>query len=124
MSGGRMQEVERVSELLGVVQPTAGAFRNGDPEAEKLATRFAAAAQAQPLLLDAECVAEALRELRRLMPAGTDVCGMLLRDPAYLLRVQRGQKRIGVHPDSFPDASYLPPPRAAPPPRPQGKPGA
>ena len=63
--------------------------------------------QEQPLLLDSECVGEALGELERLLPSTTNVRHMLLRDPAYLLRVQRGQRRIGVHPDSFPDSSYL-----------------
>jgi hypothetical protein len=61
----------------------------------------------QPLFLDSEGVKEALAELKRLMPKNTDAREMLLRDPSYLLRVQRGQRRIGVNPDSSPDSSYL-----------------
>lgn len=71
------------------------------------AESLAAAIAAQPLLLDSEGVSEALKELERLMPPGTNVQAMLMRDPDHILRVQRGQKRIGLNPDSFPDASYI-----------------
>lgn len=97
-----MQELEKVERLLGVMPP--GELPEGDVRS---AETFAAAIAAQPLLLDSEGVAEALGELARLMPAGTDVHAMLMRDPDHILRVQRGQKRIGLNPDSFPDASYI-----------------
>jgi hypothetical protein len=54
--------------------------------------------EAQPKFLDLEHVQEVLQELGRLMP-GTDVAALLLRDPSWLTRVERGQKRLGQHPD-------------------------
>ena len=50
-------------------------------------------------LLDAELVQEALNELTRLMP-NSDPKRTLLRDPSVVLRVERGPKRLGPHPDS------------------------
>ena len=50
-------------------------------------------------LLDAELVMEALTELTRLMP-NSDPKRTLLRDPSVVLRVERGPKRLGPHPDS------------------------
>lgn len=50
-------------------------------------------------LLDAELVQEALTELTRLMPK-SDPRKTLLRDPSVVLRVERGPKRLGPHPDS------------------------
>lgn len=50
-------------------------------------------------LLDAELVQEALNELIRLMPK-SDPKRTLLRDPSVVLRVERGPKRLGPHPDS------------------------
>lgn len=97
-----VQELAAVRRMLGVKEP--GKVDSAAPDS---AERFAAAVQEQPLLLDSECVEEALAELERLFPANTNVRHMLLRDPAYLLRVQRGQRRIGAHPDSFPDSSYI-----------------
>lgn len=97
-----VQELDTVQRMLGVKAP--GEVDTASPDSAEM---FAAAVQEQPLLLDSECVGEALGELERLFPATTNVKHMLLRDPAYLLRVQRGQRRIGVHPDSFPDASYI-----------------
>lgn len=61
----------------------------------------------EPLFLDADGVEEALQELDRLMPNGTNTKSLLIKDPSYLLQVQYGQKRIGVNPDSFPDSSYI-----------------
>lgn len=97
-----MQELAKVHGMLHVK-----ARGEVDAAAPDSAERFAASVQEQPLLLDSERVGEALEELERLFPATTNVKHMLLRDPAYLLRVQRGQSRIGVHPDSFPDSSYI-----------------
>lgn len=88
--------------LLGVMPP--GELPDGHAQS---AESFADAIVAQPLLLDSEGVSEALEELRRLMPAGTNVQAMLMRDPDSILRVQRGQRRIGLNPDAFPDASYI-----------------
>lgn len=42
---------------------------------------------------------EVLEELRRLMP-GKDPVATLLRDPSWLLRVERGRKRLGDDPDT------------------------
>ncbi len=55
--------------------------------------------EAQPGLLDLEAVGEVLQEMRRLMPAGTDCAAMLAADPGWLTRVERGQRRLGQHPD-------------------------
>ncbi|PRW21043.1 ATP-dependent zinc metalloprotease FTSH mitochondrial [Chlorella sorokiniana] len=60
---------------------------------------LAALVQRQPRFLDAECVGEVLEELRRLMP-GKDAAQMLLADPSWLLRVERGRKRLGDDPDT------------------------
>ena len=49
-------------------------------------------------MLDSEAVGEVLAELRRLMP-GQDPADLLLRDPSWLLRVERGSKRLGQSPD-------------------------
>lgn len=48
--------------------------------------------------LDSEAVGEVLEEMRRLMP-NQDPAVMLLRDPSWLLRVERGAKRLGQSPD-------------------------
>lgn len=64
----------------------------GTEEVDRLVQEF-------PVLLDVEGVEEVLEEMRRLMPAA-DVQGLLRRDPSWIMRVQRGQKRLGQHPDS------------------------
>jgi hypothetical protein len=56
-------------------------------------------AEAQPLFLVTECVEQVLAEIQRLMP-GKDAAAMLVQDPDWLLRVQRGQQWLGLHPDS------------------------
>jgi hypothetical protein len=55
--------------------------------------------EVQPGLLDLEAVAEVLAEMGRLMPAGTNCAAMLAADPGWLTRVERGQRRLGQHPD-------------------------
>ena len=45
-----------------------------------------------------EAVEEVLEEMSRLMPK-QDPKMVLVRDPAWLLRVERGTKRLGPHPD-------------------------
>lgn len=42
---------------------------------------------------------EVLAELRRLMPA-VDPVATLLNDPSWLLRVERGRRRLGDDPDT------------------------
>jgi hypothetical protein len=83
-----MQEVAKVKRLLNV-------------------DCIARVVESEPRLLDSEIVEEALAELERLMPDGTNCRAMLLNDTSILFRVQRGQKRIGENPDSEPDSSYL-----------------
>lgn len=56
------------------------------------------AIEENPRLLDAEAVDEVLEELRRLMPQHNPV-QLLLQDPSWLLRVERGAKRLGQSPD-------------------------
>ena len=51
-------------------------------------------------LLDAELVQEVLDELHRLMPK-SDPKQILLRDPSYISKVERGTKRLGPHPDTM-----------------------
>jgi hypothetical protein len=59
-------------------------------------------AEAQPLLLDRSHVEEALTELRNLMGLSAPAAAMALRrDPGAMLRVQRGQRRLGVNPDEM-----------------------
>ncbi len=48
--------------------------------------------------LDVEGVSEVLEEMGRLMPKA-DPKAVLLRDPSWLMRVERGVKRLGPHPD-------------------------
>lgn len=55
--------------------------------------------EAQPLFLVPECVQQVLGEMQRLMP-GQDAAVLLVRDPDWLLRLQRGQQWLGLHPDS------------------------
>lgn len=55
--------------------------------------------EAQPLFLVTQCVREVLDEIHRLMPA-QDAAALLIQDPDWLLRVQRGQQWLGLHPDS------------------------
>lgn len=55
--------------------------------------------EACPRMLQAEIVEEVLIELERLMP-GKDAKAILLADPSWLLRVERGTKRMGDHPDA------------------------
>jgi hypothetical protein len=50
--------------------------------------------------LDVEGVAEVLAEMERLMP-GADAKAALARDPGWLMRVERGVKRLGPHPDDI-----------------------
>ena len=50
--------------------------------------------------IDAEAVEEVLQEMSRLMPK-QDPRMVLLRDPSWLLRVERGTKRLGPHPDDI-----------------------
>ena len=50
--------------------------------------------------VDAEAVEEVLEEMSRLMPK-QDPKMVLLRDPSWLLRVERGTKRLGPHPDDI-----------------------
>lgn len=102
MNLSNVQEVTKIEHLLGV--KPAGELPEGHVRS---AETLAAAIAAQPLLLDSEGVAEALEELQRLMPDGTDVQAMLLRNPDNILRVQRGQRRIGLNPDVVPDLSYF-----------------
>ena len=47
-----------------------------------------------------EGVREVLAEMARLMP-GADARVVLARDPSWLMRVERGVKRLGAHPDDI-----------------------
>ena len=53
----------------------------------------------QPRFLDLDGVRAVLADLRHLMPK-QDPRRLLLSDPSWLLRVQRGQKHLGQHPDT------------------------
>lgn len=55
--------------------------------------------EVQPLFLVTECVREVLAEIQRLMPK-SNAAALLMSDPDWLLRVQRGQQWLGLHPDS------------------------
>jgi hypothetical protein len=68
---------------------------------------ISALAEQQPAFLDSDGVSDALLEIKRLMPTGTDASAMLRRDPSFLLRVQRGQRYLGENPDADPESSYL-----------------
>lgn len=56
--------------------------------------------ETQPLFLVTECVQEVLAEIQRLIPGQQNAAALLVSDPDWLLRVQRGQKWLGLHPDS------------------------
>lgn len=51
-----------------------------------------------PRLFDTDLVAEVLDELARLMPTH-DPRQVLLSDPSWVLKVERGPRRLGQHPD-------------------------
>ena len=51
------------------------------------------------MFLATDCVEEVLADMARLMPK-VDTVALLLSDPGWLLRVQRGQRWLGEHPDS------------------------
>ena len=53
----------------------------------------------EPCFLDHAHVSEVLAEMARLLP-GLDVRRTLLADPGWLMRVERGPRRLGEHPDS------------------------
>ncbi|KAK9823776.1 hypothetical protein WJX72_005419 [[Myrmecia] bisecta] len=53
-----------------------------------------------PRFLDVEALGEVLEELQRMFPQG-DARATLVRDPTWLLRVERGTKRLGPHPDDI-----------------------
>lgn len=55
--------------------------------------------EVQPLFLVTECVEQVLGEIQRLMP-NANAAALLVSDPDWLLRVQRGQQWLGLHPDS------------------------
>jgi hypothetical protein len=55
--------------------------------------------EVQPLFLVTECVQQVLGEIQRLMP-NANAAALLVSDPDWLLRVQRGQQWLGLHPDS------------------------
>eukprot|EP01023_Acetabularia_acetabulum_P061815 TRINITY_DN751_c0_g2_i1.p1 TRINITY_DN751_c0_g2~~TRINITY_DN751_c0_g2_i1.p1 ORF type:complete len:235 (-),score=28.48 TRINITY_DN751_c0_g2_i1:364-1068(-) len=55
----------------------------------------------EPRFLDSEGVEEALRELNRLLGNQVNIRDMLFKDPSYLLKVERGQKRLGENPDAI-----------------------
>ena len=57
------------------------------------------------LFLEPECVAEVLDNLGRLVP-GRPARDLLLDDPQWLLRAQRGQRWLGEHPDTTMDSIY------------------
>ncbi|KAL4857589.1 hypothetical protein ACK3TF_002438 [Chlorella vulgaris] len=75
-------DLERLAALLG----------------EAAATDLDRLLQEHPRFLDAELVSEVLEELRRLMP-DSDPVQTLLADPTWMLRLERGQKRLGDDPD-------------------------
>eukprot|EP00775_Hariotina_reticulata_P005263 gene5263-5498_t len=58
--------------------------------------------EAQPLFLVTPCVEQVMQEISRLMPSCKDPAALLVSDPDMLLRLQRGQKYLGMHPDSDP----------------------
>ncbi|CAK0787048.1 hypothetical protein CVIRNUC_010264 [Coccomyxa viridis] len=69
--------IEKLGELLGVDAKITQSLVTTDP-------RF----------VDAEAVEEVLEEMRRLMPQ-KDPKMVLIRDPSWLLKVERGTKRLG-----------------------------
>ena len=57
------------------------------------------------LFLEPECVADVVDNLRHLVPVRTPR-DLLLEDPSWLLRAQRGQRWLGEHPDSTAESIY------------------
>lgn len=57
------------------------------------------------LFLESECVAEVVDTLRHLIPLRSPR-QLLLDDPSWLLRAQRGQRWLGEHPDSTQESMY------------------
>jgi hypothetical protein len=44
-------------------------------------------------------VGQVLQDMVRLLPAGMDCEALQAADPGWLTRVERGQRRLGQHPD-------------------------
>lgn len=57
------------------------------------------------LYLEPECVADVVDNLGHLIP-GKAPRELLLDDPSWLLRAQRGQRWLGEHPDSTMESIY------------------
>ncbi|EIE20528.1 hypothetical protein COCSUDRAFT_48546 [Coccomyxa subellipsoidea C-169] len=79
-----LEEVEAVVER---VQSLAKVLEIDDRHAQELATQ-------EPRFLDVEGVSEVLEEMERLMPKANPKT-VLLRDPSWLMRVERGVKNLG-----------------------------
>lgn len=56
--------------------------------------------QQQPRFLEPDLVEEVLQELGRLFHGSTDPRKLLVNDPTWLLRAERGQRRLGDNPDA------------------------
>jgi len=57
------------------------------------------------LFLETECVEEVMGNLAHLIPS-RPVRELLLDDPSWLLRAQRGQRWLGEHPDTTMESMY------------------
>jgi hypothetical protein len=73
------QDIAKVKSLLGV-------------------ERLDLLAEVEPRVLKAEVVEEVLEEMNRLMP-GSDCSKVLIEDPSWISRLERGRKHLGDDPD-------------------------
>ncbi|CAL8464994.1 g4529 [Coccomyxa elongata] len=79
--------LEEVEAVVRRVQSLAEVLSIDERHAQELATQ-------EPRFLDVEGVLEVLEEMERLMPKANSKM-VLLRDPSWLMRVERGVKRLG-----------------------------
>ncbi|KAK9917180.1 hypothetical protein WJX75_001602 [Coccomyxa subellipsoidea] len=79
--------LEEVGVVVKRVQSLAKVLEIDERRAQELATQ-------EPRFLDVEGVSEVLEEMERLMPKANPKT-VLLRDPSWLMRVERGVKRLG-----------------------------
>ncbi|BDA50590.1 hypothetical protein COCOBI_16-2660 [Coccomyxa sp. Obi] len=79
--------LEEVEIVVRKVQSLAEVLSIDERHAQELATQ-------EPRFLDVDGVMEVLEEMERLMPKANPKT-VLLRDPSWLMRVERGVKRLG-----------------------------
>ncbi|KAK9837333.1 hypothetical protein WJX81_007023 [Elliptochloris bilobata] len=83
--------LREVDDVVGEMSVVAGVLGLSERVTQELVSL-------QPRFLDAEGMVEVVKELRRLLP-GAEPGQVLRNDPSWLLRLERGPKKIGALPE-------------------------